>query len=249
MCKVLIFGGTTEGRILAEFCGNLGIDTLVSVATEYGASLLPGSVRIHCGRLDQSQMRDLLTQEHSTLVVDATHPYAREASENIRGACQLCRVPYLRLKRESGVIFGEAASDMEELAKKLDRMDGIILSTLGSKSLPDMAKIRGYRERLWVRILPVPESLRICRKLGILDAHIFAEKPPFSVEDNLAHIQRCGAAILVTKESGAAGGYLEKCEAARIAGISLLTLRRPSEKGLSLVDIKKRLEMEANYGG
>ena len=41
MSEVLIFGGTTEGRLLAEFCAAKGIRAAVSVTTGYGAELLP----------------------------------------------------------------------------------------------------------------------------------------------------------------------------------------------------------------
>ena len=40
--KLLIFGGTTEGRILAQRAGELGAEVTVSVATELGAEELAG---------------------------------------------------------------------------------------------------------------------------------------------------------------------------------------------------------------
>ena len=62
MSEVLIFGGTTEGRLLAEFCAAKGIRAAVSVTTDYGAELLPRSyfIRELVGNLDSSQMSFLL---------------------------------------------------------------------------------------------------------------------------------------------------------------------------------------------
>uniref|UniRef100_UPI0030793792 precorrin-6A/cobalt-precorrin-6A reductase n=1 Tax=Clostridium sp. TaxID=1506 RepID=UPI0030793792 len=40
MCKIWIFGGTTEGRLLAEYCSREKIEAWVSVASEYGEELL-----------------------------------------------------------------------------------------------------------------------------------------------------------------------------------------------------------------
>lgn len=54
MCRLLIFGGTSEGRELAEFCADNKIDAYISVTTDYGAELLPESdnIKILTGRLD-----------------------------------------------------------------------------------------------------------------------------------------------------------------------------------------------------
>ena len=38
--KIWIFGGTTEGRLLAEYCSREKIEAWVSVASEYGEELL-----------------------------------------------------------------------------------------------------------------------------------------------------------------------------------------------------------------
>ena len=38
--RVLIFGGTTEGRVLSQWCAENGISADVSVTTDYGARLL-----------------------------------------------------------------------------------------------------------------------------------------------------------------------------------------------------------------
>ena len=42
MMKILLFGGTTEGRLLAERLVGMGHQVTVSVATELGAEILQG---------------------------------------------------------------------------------------------------------------------------------------------------------------------------------------------------------------
>ena len=90
MCRLLIFGGTTEGRLLAEHCSKSGISADVSVATEYGAELLPEDVNVLCGRLETEEMTALILKNGYIMVVDATHPYAVEATKNIKAACGFC---------------------------------------------------------------------------------------------------------------------------------------------------------------
>ena len=55
MCDVLIFGGTTEGRKIAEYISRHHISGYVCVATEYGESLLPQNeyVRVSHERLKE----------------------------------------------------------------------------------------------------------------------------------------------------------------------------------------------------
>ena len=241
MAEFLIFGGTTEGRELAEFCAKMQISAVVSVATGQGARFVPNGTEVHCGRMDAMQMQEFLETRRFFAVIDATHPYAREATANIRKACTVCGVPYFRLIRKDTDIWGETVSDMNLLIRALNAFDGVILSTLGSKSLEALTQVRGYESRVWVRVLPAPEIAEYCEDLGYDRAHVIAEMPPFSLEDNLRHIRSSGAGLLVTKESGAVGGYPEKAEASLNSGIRMITLLRPQEDGFSLAEIKKLL--------
>lgn len=73
--KLLIFGGTTEGRILAKTLTERGNQVTVSVATPLGAEELRGiPCEIWEGRLDETAMAERI--RGFPLVIDATHPYA-----------------------------------------------------------------------------------------------------------------------------------------------------------------------------
>lgn len=244
MCRVLIFGGTTEGRGLAEYCAARGISALSSVATALGAELLPEGADVRVGRLDSDGMAALIRSGFS-LVIDATHPYAVEASANIKAACKMVGAKYYRVIREGGLSeYGEVVSDTDELVKRLNALSGVILSTLGSKEAAALTKVSDYAERVWLRILPGAENVERCVALGFDRAKIIAEKGPFCFERNVEHIKQSGAAVLVTKNSGAAGGYPEKAAAARECGIELITIGRPRESGISLDEMKAVISKE-----
>ena len=241
--KILIFGGTSEGRELAESCLQNGISTLVCVTTELGAKQLPQNAQVTVGRLDAEDMAALISRGFP-LVIDATHPYAVEASANIRIACEKTGVRLYRVIRELGALdvpaeYGKTVSCMEALIGRLNTRDGVILSTLGSKEAADLTKVSGYSKRVWLRILPIPENIERCLSLGFEHTHLIAQKGPFTLEQNTEHIKKSGASILVTKNSGAAGGYPEKVKAARECGIELITLGRPPEQGISLEKMKE----------
>lgn len=241
MRRLLIFGGTSEGRELAEFCRSRDIPADVSVTTGYGAELLgsDGLVNVLTGRLDSREMSALMRSEGYAAVIDATHPYAAEATGNIKKACADSGMPYYRLIRERCAVTGKTAGTAEELVKLLNESDGVILSALGSKELPVLAEVTDSRKRIWLRVLPAEGIAEYCASFGFDPGHVITGKGPFTVEENLAHIKRSGARILVTKESGIKGGYPEKAEAAEKAGIELITLTRPAEEGCTPEKMKE----------
>ena len=136
----------------------------------------------------------------------------------------------MRKKADS---LGRTVKDIDELIQVLNSSDSIILSTLGSKSLHDLTHIKDYHNRIWIRVLPSDSILEQALKLGYAPEKIIQEKGPFTIEQNIAHLKKSGAEILITKESGNAGGYMEKAEAARINGTEIITLTRPDEQGRS----------------
>lgn len=241
MFKVLIFGGTTEGRELAEFCCCNGISCTVSVATDMGASLLPEAADVSCGRLDSMAMCEAIKESGASVVVDATHPFAREATDNIRKACSETGVTCLRLLRDSTSVKGRTAASIAEAVEMLSRSNAAVLSVLGSKSLPELAALRDCHERVWLRLLPSEGIEEHCRSLGFDVNKLILGKGPFTVSRNIEHIKLSGAEVLLTKESGAAGGYPEKAEAAEKCGIELLTVLRPRESGMSAEEIRSAI--------
>ena len=103
MCKLCVFAGTSEGRRLIERLSGRGADITACVATEYGEELLGRhpDVRVRAERLGRAEMEGLFARERFDAVVDATHPYADLATENIAAACGATGTEYLRLERES----------------------------------------------------------------------------------------------------------------------------------------------------
>lgn len=245
MFKALIFGGTTEGRELAEFCVESGIFADISVTSELGARLIPGNdrVKILVGALDSEQMKSLILRENYSVVVDATHPFAENATKNIRAACEALGAEYYRVIRENrNEDFGISVNNTEELITLLNRSTKRILSTLGSKEAEKFKRVSDYRNRVWLRVLPDEKIIEACERIGFERSHIISGRGPFSREENERHIRLCGAEILVTKDSGKTGGYPEKIAAAKQCAIELVTLTRPAENGYSVSEIKKILQ-------
>ena len=237
--SILIFGGATEGRLLAQALSERGVPAAVSVATELGAeelSQLPGITPL-VGRKTQAEMAGLL--QGVDRCVDATHPYAVEVSQNIRAACAAAGVPLRRLlRRESPLPLPPDSVRVDSAgaaAAFLEGREGNILLATGAKELPAFASLD--RDRLFPRVLPAEESLLACRRAGIPAKNIIAMHGPFSQKLNEALLEQFHIRWLVTKDGGAAGGFPEKAAAAQSAGAALVVIRRPAETGEDLPSI------------
>ena len=247
MEKILVFAGTIEGRKIAEFLNDYGISAYVCVATEYGESLLPKGehLQISHERLTEEEMEALIGREGFTLVVDATHPYASVVTENIKAACSAKNVTYLRLLRESENWESEdvvCVDSVQEAAAYLSGTTGNILATTGSKELKSYTVIPEYEERVYARVLSLPEVVKSCAELGFTGKHLICMQGPFSLEMNTAMLRQYDIRYMVTKETGKNGGFPEKVEAAKRAGATLVVIGRPiKEEGLSFTACKKAL--------
>ena len=242
MNKVLLFGGTGEGRALAEWLLAEGIPHTVCVATEYGGTLLPPGTEAHVGRMEQAEMEKLMRAGGYALAVDAAHPYAVEVTENIRAAAAAAGLPCLRLVRQAAGEEGcLRASDMVAAAQRLKELPGNVLLTTGSKEL-DCFAVPGLAERCFPRVLPMVDSLERCLALGFPPRNILCMQGPFSKELNAALIRQYDIRTLVTKDTGGAGGFAEKAQAAAETGCALLVVERPrQETGVSLEDVKAEI--------
>ena len=249
MNEVLIFAGTTEGRKLSECLAASGIYHIICVATEYGEIVLKANpfMTVHRGRMDEEQIKEFIQNGKFKAVVDATHPYADIVTENIKMAMEGMKIPYLRLKREMDLVQKEDNvfyfESNEACAKALEEIKGNILLTTGSKELVKYCVSENIRSRLFVRVLPGLESLSLCIEQGIKGKQIIAMQGPFTTEMNEAMIHQYGISCLVTKQSGASGGYFEKLEAAEKTGISVFAIGHPGEEaGFSFHEVCSELE-------
>lgn len=236
MEKILIFAGTKEGRLLAEHLCNCRKEVHISVATAYGRELLKPreGLIVHQGRLQETQMELLLTQTEWEAVIDATHPYATEVSALLKTACEKTGRRYLRLLRD---LKDEKANPSiyyvdtkEEAAAWLNERSGNILMTTGSKELRSFLDQMHDRTRLYVRILPDGETVTCLKEWGLKGGQIICMQGPFSAELNEAMIRQLKIRYLVTKETGAAGGFPQKLAGAQAAGADVVVIRRPQEE-------------------
>ena len=243
--SVALFGGTSEGRELAEYCEKLHLPCHVFVATAMGERFLSGNVRTHTGRLSADAMIKELSLIRPKCVYDATHPYATEVSENIRKACGALGLPYRRILRSESKVAGDYWAETPKEAARIlsDTFPSCpVLIATGSKELPFFSEVAQKNPSVYVRLLPGKENEEAALQAGIRKEHIITGVGPFTQEENEAVLLKNGIRALVTKESGSRGGYEEKIRAARACQTKTIVIRRPErEEGISMEEAKKEL--------
>lgn len=254
MDKILLFAGTTEGRNLAEFLEKNQIPTEVCVATQYGETLLEEGkyLHVHAGRLDETEMEQQIQKQQITLVIDATHPYAVIVSQNIRRACSRTGTEYIRLARkETDASWKQEMEDVTEVASVaeaaafLAKKEGRIFAATGSKELSAYQVIPDYQNRVVARVLSTPEAVSECAMLGFSGKNLICMQGPFTEDLNVAMLRQAQASWMVTKESGKAGGFLEKLRAAKKAGAKLVVIKRPGERSEKIAEDQKKEKLYA----
>jgi len=232
---ILVLGGTQEAREISVLLASEGYKVLVTVASGYGAGMMPkeAGAEVLVGRLDGPDLEHLITKRGIKMIVDVTHPYARDITETAWEIAKKTEAPYIRYERpavsevsESGTIY--RVKTYQEAAKLTMSLGNTIFLAIGSKNIqPFVQEGRRLNKRVVVRVLPDATVLEQCYALGIRAQDILALQGPFSIELNLAMLRHYAAEVLVTKDSGSVGGTDTKIEAAARLGVPVVMVDRP----------------------
>jgi len=217
MKRILLLGGVTEALAIAR---TLGPEHIYSLA---GVGRVPTDLTCHVrvgGYGGVEGLAQVVRDEHISLILDATHPYAAQISRNATQAARLCGIPCWALRRpawqpQAGDDWREV-SDWAELVEAL-RPFKRPLFTLGRETLQHLDEIPAD-QRWTLRALDVYPGNARCEVIGA--------RGPFLIEDERALFERRGIDVLISKNSGSTATE-PKLEVARELGIPVLVLKRP----------------------
>lgn len=228
-----IFGGTSDARLICQLLDRAGEHYRLSVASDAGRQLA-GSIQgeVIVGRMDSDEIASYLQQNGIRWVIDASHPYANALSENVIAACRGQGVWLTRYQRPSEIgrlshPLLHKVNSVEEACNLARSLGQRVLLTTGSKQLAEYR--RGLPGKtLLVRVLPTAEVLAQCEALGLGVDNIIALRGPFSAPFNRALYEFCQPDVVITKESGSEGGYLQKVQPSLALNIPCIVVCRPA---------------------
>ncbi|MFC5713145.1 precorrin-6A reductase [Thalassorhabdus alkalitolerans] len=255
---IFFLAGTSDARELAVKVKKDGYKVLASVVTEEAAKELEKEdIQVRTGRLDVENMEKVFYEEEISLIVDASHPFAEEASKNAIEAAQNSGLHYIRYERASINTYDKLVVKVEsyqEAAEFAAKRGGNIMLTTGSKTLDIFAKrlIGLDGVRLVCRMLPRIENMEKCKELGVEQKNIIALQGPFTKDLNKALYEQFGITTMITKESGKRGSFDEKVTSALELGIEVILIERPDiyygDKGSTTEEILNKIESSYERG-
>ncbi|MCY6356324.1 cobalt-precorrin-6A reductase [Clostridium sp. ZS2-4] len=225
--------GTSEGKRILSLLNKYTEDIFITTATTYGGELLKDYKYkvLNTKPLDYEKLKNALIDNKVTILVDASHPYAEEVTQNAKKACHELSVEYVRYERPSIIEKYKNQEQIiqvesyEELKDKLLNIKGCILNTTGSRNI-DKFRNLNLNNRIIHRVLPSAKVMENILSQGIKVEDIIALKGPVSYELNCAFIKEYDAKAIILKDSGKQGGTEEKLLAAVDSGIYAFVLKR-----------------------
>lgn len=222
---IIIFGGTTEGRIAAKVLDEAG--------SPYYYSTRGNAQQIECkhgicvtGGLDSNAMLEFCTTHDIRLIIDAAHPFASLLHSTVGAVSEQLDIPVIRLERrypprDESLVWCDSFDDAIDYLESHE-----INHLLALSGVQTIGKLRRYWEKhaCHFRVLDREDSRTLAKQTGFPEKNLLFWHEG---QDELALFRQLHPGAILTKESGESGYYKEKVTAARQLGIPVIVIRRP----------------------
>jgi precorrin-6A/cobalt-precorrin-6A reductase len=252
--NVMVMAGTRDAAsIIKKLSSTKKFNILATTTTPYGADIAKsaGADTVISRGLTHEELIEVIEINRIDVLVDATHPFAANATINAVKSSKTAGIRYLRFERPEENFKGNdlihEVSSFEEAALKAKEMtEGRVLHLAGVSTLkPVIEKIDS--SRLFARVLPSVDSIQKCIDLGLKQENMIAMQGTFSKEFNKALMEEYNISLVITKESGETGGTMTKIKAALELGIDIVLVTRPAVPELENKDIFTDLNELINF--
>jgi precorrin-6A/cobalt-precorrin-6A reductase len=223
--KILLLGGTTEAREIAEVLATCTeADSLMSLA---GRTTFPAKfpIPVRIGGFGGAEgLASFLRANAFDLLLNATHPYADRMWNNAIDAAKLADVPLVAFHRPA---WAPAAGD------KWSEVDGVAgaIAVLGRRKARNVFLPLGHKEL--VKFEAVPRHRYLIRAIETFDpplklprASYIKARPPFDKASEIELLKKHEIEVMIVKNSGGSASYA-MIVAARELGIEVIVINRP----------------------
>ena len=222
---VLVFGGTTEGRKAVEVLEEAGTTYYYSTRSDGQKVDLVHGIHL-TGGMELTEMIACCREHDIQLIIDAAHPFAEDLHRNLLFLSKHIQAPIIRYERiypphDSDFIwckdFNDAIRQLEE--NHIERL----LALTGVRTIERLSAFWKKHDTCWFRILNRRASHVVAKTNRFPEERLVY----YETDDTFDLIRDLHPQAIITKESGLSGGFMEKVETARRAGIKVFVVERP----------------------
>ena len=222
--RVLLLGGTTEASALAQTMAQTAVDAVFSYAGRTD-SPIEQPLPTRTGGFGGIQgLADFISAENITHVVDATHPFAAQISNNAVAACQMKNTPLIAFVRAQWVVQpGDTwldVADTEAAVAALPTEPARIFLAIGKQTLAAFASKPQHFYLL--RLVDAPDA-----DLPLPNTQVVIDRGPFTVTGDLALLRAHAITHVIAKNAGGKGASA-KLQAARQLQLPVIMIARPA---------------------
>lgn len=241
--SILIFGGTTEGRLAVDVCEQAGKPFYYSTKSKLQDVEMHNGVRL-TGAMTSKDIKSFCNKYNIKCIVDAAHPFAEVLhSEILKSGKPVIRLQRKYSEHKQGVVY---CKDYEDAISKMSTADiHCLLALSGANTISKLSDYWQHHKTIF-RVLERKESIDIVlRNMFPLSNTIFYPNDNSipSKEDEKTLMQSLGCDAIITKESGESGGFEEKVNAALELGMKVFVVKAPQPPKREAIHV-----VEGKYG-
>ena len=221
---ILVFGGTTEGRKAVEVLEEAGSTYYYSTRSDGQKIDLVHGIHL-TGSMEVPEMMACCREHNIRIIVDAAHPFAEDLHRNLLFLAKHIQAPIIRYDR----IYPQHDKELIWCKDYQDAMDKLehegIDRLLALTGVNNIGTLRPYwqNHECWFRILNRRFSQMLAHKSHFPEEHLVY----YEENETQSLIEQLKPQAILTKESGISGGFTEKVEIAKHAGIKVFVIERP----------------------
>ncbi|HEY9803468.1 MAG TPA: cobalt-precorrin-6A reductase [Leptolyngbyaceae cyanobacterium] len=224
MIRLLILGGTGDAAELSAKVANIpSIEAIASLAGRTREPILPsGNVRVG-GFGGAAGLAEYLRQMQIDVLIDATHPFASQITENAAVAAREVGIPHLMLiRRPWEKQVGDRWIEVDSTSAAADVLENQakrVFLTVGRQELAAFAHLQD----IWflMRMIDPPGADAL-----VPPGVILCDRGPFTLAQEREILIQHHIDTIVSKNSGGNATYA-KIIAARELGVQVVMVKRP----------------------